>query len=265
MLKGVYTAKKKNGTEYFRSNITYKGKHISLGSFDTELEAYEAYLEGGDLITRSNIDIETAFRACKRLSFEKIVVLLNYRDNKLYIGNPIYLRKNYFSYYLSKNEELKFDIDDLFYYSSHKILRRQNHLYVNDYGMQYRILERYGIHAHSVPNRDYKFANGDVTDYRYSNILLLNPYHGVTTIQDDIHTKYICKIHINGYYKIGTFSNETDAAIAYNKAVDFALKHGIEKNFPVNFIEHLTPKEYAERYACVKLSKSYLRFLNDLS
>ena len=29
-----------------------------------------------------------------------------------------YARKNYFSYYLSIHRELKFDIDDLFYYSS---------------------------------------------------------------------------------------------------------------------------------------------------
>ncbi len=262
MLKGVYTAKKKNGTLYYRSNITYKGKHISLGSFDTELEAFEAYLEADEVINRDEINLETAFRVCKRLSFEKIVILLNYRDNKLYIGNPIYLRKNYFSYYLSKNEELKFDIDDLFYYSSHKILRRQNHLYVNDYGMQYRILERYGIHAHSVAGRDYEFVNGDRLDYRYSNILLLNPYHGVTIIRDDLNTKYVSRIHINGYYKLGTYTTDTDAAIAYNKAVDMAIGHGLNKNFPVNFIEEMSPGEYAVRYASIKLSKAYLNYLN---
>ena len=36
MLPGVYQAKKKDNTIYFRSSITYSGKHISLGSFDTE-------------------------------------------------------------------------------------------------------------------------------------------------------------------------------------------------------------------------------------
>ena len=44
MLSGVYQAKKKDDTIYFRSSITYSGKHISLGSFDTEEMAHEAYL-----------------------------------------------------------------------------------------------------------------------------------------------------------------------------------------------------------------------------
>ena len=54
----------------------------------------------------------------------------------MYIKTPIYLRRNYFSYYFSKNEEYKFDIDDLFFYSQHKILRRGGRLFVNEYGMQ---------------------------------------------------------------------------------------------------------------------------------
>ena len=56
----------------------------------------------------------------------------------------------YFSYYLSENEELKFDIDDLFYYSNHKIMRRGGHLFVSDYGMQISILSRYEIMLHKV-------------------------------------------------------------------------------------------------------------------
>lgn len=68
----------------------------------------------------------------------------------MYIKTPIYLRKNYFSYYLDISHELKFDIDDLFYYSEHRILKRQGHLYVNDYGMQVTLLNRYGIQPHAV-------------------------------------------------------------------------------------------------------------------
>ena len=34
------------------------------------------------------------------------------------------------SYYLSPSHVLKFDPDDLFYYSSHKIMRRGNHYFV---------------------------------------------------------------------------------------------------------------------------------------
>ncbi|MFR1029216.1 MAG: hypothetical protein ACLSD6_08540 [Clostridium sp.] len=39
MLPGVYQAKKKDSTIYFRSSISYSGKHISLGCFDTEEKA----------------------------------------------------------------------------------------------------------------------------------------------------------------------------------------------------------------------------------
>ena len=39
MLPGVYIAYKKNGTAYYRASITYRNKHISLGSFHTEEDA----------------------------------------------------------------------------------------------------------------------------------------------------------------------------------------------------------------------------------
>ena len=43
MLPGVYLATKKDGTVYYRSSITYRSKHISLGSFSTEEDAHCAY------------------------------------------------------------------------------------------------------------------------------------------------------------------------------------------------------------------------------
>lgn len=73
---------------------------------------------------------------------------MNFRDNGVYIKTPIYLRRNYFEYFLSPTLILKFDIDDLFYYSSHRIQKRGGHLFVSDYGMQYNILSRYGIKSH---------------------------------------------------------------------------------------------------------------------
>lgn len=85
------------------------------------------------------------------LSFDKAVCLLNFRDNHLYFHNPIYLRKGYFSYFLSDDMELKFDIDDLFYYAGHRIQKRQGHLFVSDYGMQYSILSRYGSNPMQLP------------------------------------------------------------------------------------------------------------------
>ena len=173
MILGTYQAVKKDGTIYYRSNITYKNKHISLGSFSTEEEAGETYKEALFLLS-SDIKLDEIMDSIHYLSFEKSVILLNFRDNGLYIGKPIYLRKNYFSYYLSETKELIFDIDDLFYYSSHKILQRKGHLYVNDYGMQVTLLSRYGIKNHAVCNRDYYFANGDTQDFRYANIIIKN-------------------------------------------------------------------------------------------
>ena len=45
MLPGVYQAVKKDGTIYYRSSITYQGKHISLGSYSTEEEAHRASVD----------------------------------------------------------------------------------------------------------------------------------------------------------------------------------------------------------------------------
>ena len=42
-LPGVYTAKKKDNSIYYRSSITLCGKHISLGSYPDEWSAHLAY------------------------------------------------------------------------------------------------------------------------------------------------------------------------------------------------------------------------------
>lgn len=261
MKPGVYQATKKDGTIYYRSNITYQNKHISLGSFSTEDEASQAYLEACKLLS-STIKLEEISEQFTYLSFEKAICLINFRDNRLYISNPIYLRKNYFSYYLSEDKELKFDIDDLFYYSSHKILQRKGHLYVNDYGMQVTLFSRYGIRNHSVCNRDYYFANNDVNDFRYSNIVIVNPYYGVFRFQTPQGVyRYRVKLHINGNFTIGVYSNEIKAAIAYNKAVDLAKSYRIPKNYPENYIMDISPKEYADIYMKLKISEKFIAYL----
>lgn len=264
MLPGVYKAVKKDGTVYYRSNITFRNKHISLGSFPEETLAADAYREAGGLLADVSCSLENIDFCDYLLSFDKIVTLINFRDNGFYIKTPIYLRKGYFSYFLSPSEELKFDIDDLFYYSSHKIMRRQGRLFVNDYGMQLSIASRYGIRAHAVAGRDYFFVNGDSLDYRYSNILVQNPYHGVSRVERNGKVRYKTAIHINGVYVIGTYSSEINAAIAYNKAADLAKKYGIEKNFPENYIVDITAKEYAERYTKLSISKKYINYLETL-
>lgn len=84
-----------------------------------------------------------------------------------------------FYYYLTPHHVLKFDLEDLFYYSSHKIMRRGNHYFVSDYGMQLTLTSRYGIKSYAVPGRDYCFRNGDPTDFRRENLQIHNIYHGV--------------------------------------------------------------------------------------
>ena len=74
-------------------------------------------------------------------------------------------------------------------------------------------------------------------------------------------TKYRAVIHINGNFIIGTYSSEEKAAIAYNKAVDLAKNAGINRNFPENYIDTLSPKDYADIYTKIKVSKRYLEYL----
>ncbi len=260
MRPGVYATRKKNGEPYYRSSITYQNKHISLGSFPTEEEAARAYADAARIL-RGQDAMEDAFSLQSPLSFGKVVSLMNFRDNHIYFKNPIYLKHDYFIYYISRNDELKFDIDDLFYYSSHKIMRRKGHLFVNDYGMQTNILSRYGIKNYAVAGRDYYFANEDPGDFRYSNIIIVNKYYGVTRQSSKGKVSYKARIHINGYHAIGNYPCEEYAAIAYNKAVDLAKKHGIAANFPQNYIEHYSPREYATVYRAIEISKKYVDYL----
>lgn len=278
-LAGVYEAYKKNGERYYRSSITYKGRHISLGSFENADFAHHAYVEADAVLQKPDLysidNLESCFSAeismpenAKKLfakidflSFEKAVILLNFRDNNMYFHCPIYLYKNYFHYYLAPDYRLTFDKEDLFYYSSHKIMRRGNHLFVADYGMQVTIASRYGIRNFAVKDRDYRFINQDDTDFRYANIEIINPYHGVFREGPFGNYRYRVLIHIKGNYLIGIYDQIETAAIAYNKAADLCHQNGIMKKFPVNYIESLSPKIYAEIYSKVTISDSFLRML----
>lgn len=264
MLPGVYTAQKRDNTIYFRAGITYRGKHISLGSYDAEGLAHAAYREAGRILSDSSCTLETLLShenlSASVLPFEKQVCLLNFRDNHIYFKNPIYLYKNYFLYLLAPEDELKFDVDDLFYYSSHKIMRRGGHLFVSDYGMQVTILSRYGIKNFAVAGKDYCFVNGDSTDFRYSNIQVLNPYYGVSRFERKGQTLYKVRLHIKGTHVVGVYPSQELAAIAYNKAVDLAKAHGINKNYTPNYLAELSPRAYAEYYTQVEISPRLLEY-----
>ncbi len=251
--QGVYTAYKKDKTLYYRASITYINKHISLGSYNTCEEAHKAYLLGKDILY-SDVSIHD-YPNNSILAFEKWVTLINYRDNHIYIKTPIYMQKNYFEYHLTKDKCLLFDIDDLFYYSNHKIMQRNGYLFVADYGMQTNILSRYGIKNYAIEGRDFTFANGDSNDYRYKNIIIINKYNGVYRIEKKGFYVYKAKIHINGDYIIGTYSDEVKAAIAYNKAIDILREKGINKNYTPNYIPNLSAIQYASIYNNIRISK----------
>lgn len=252
--EGVFSATKKSGEVYFRASLTYRRKHISLGSFSTPEEAHRAYLAGLQLLSDTSLAL-TDYRKTSPLSFEKWVCLLNFRDNGIYLGNPIYMGQKLFYYYLSPTHILKFDLDDLFFYSSHKIMCRGNHYFVADYGMQLNIASRYGIKNYAVPGRDFRFINGDCTDFRRENLEIHNIYHGVEAKQlKNGQYIYTVRIHIKGNYVVGKYPTETEAAIAYNKAIDILQKNGLRKNFTPNYIDDISPSKYAEIYSKLEIS-----------
>ena len=252
-LSGVYTAKRKDGTTYFRASLTYRNKHISLGSYDQEQEAHETYLCGLQLLSDSSCTLDD-YDVSSPLSFSKWVSLINFRDNGIYMNTPIYIRPRFFYYYFSPSDFFIFDMDDLFYYASRKISHRGGHYFVADYGMQINIMSRYGIKNYAVENRDYRFINGNRHDLRYENIEILNRYNGVCAISQKGKPRYQVKIHVKGNVTVGTYATEAEAAIAYNKAIDLLKKAGVDKAYTPNYMEGMSPAVYADLYASVKVS-----------
>lgn len=262
-LSGTIQGKKKDGTIYYRSSVTYQSKHISLGSFPTEEQAHTAYLEAKSLLEHKRIFSPDDYDSSlfPTLPFGKWISLINFKNNGIYIKTPIYLRSNFFSYYLSQTDVLLFDVDDLFYYSNHTIMRRGNHLFVAEYGMQTNIHSRYGIRNFARPGIDYRFVNGDTRDFRYSNIEILNPYQGVTNTGTENQPVYTAKIHIHGDFIIGKFDTREEAAIAYNKAADYLSSQGLKKNFEKNYIEDYSPEKYRKIYQQIILPDKIKHYL----
>ena len=131
---------------------------------------------------------------------------------------------------------------------------RGRHFFVADYGMQVNIANRYGIKNYAVMGRDYRFVNGDPYDFRYENIEIYNTYHGVIKKNTKKGIRYVSRIHINGNYTIGTYTTDTEAAIAYNKAIDILKKAGVTKNFTPNYLDGLSPSAYADLYTKIHIS-----------
>ena len=265
-IKGVFEATKKDGTKYYRASLTYLGKHISLGSFLVQTHAGKAVEIADEILNNPNITIDSfindyhdilASDTDSFISLDKVISLINYRDNKIYIANPIYIYNKYFYYYLSVDKILKFDADELFFYSSHKIMYRGNHLFVSDYDSQLNILSRYGIRPHSILGKDYLFKNGDRYDFRITNIEIINKYYGVSKLKKRSKKSYKAVIHIKNNFTIGYYESPIIAAIAYNKAADILNKKGYSKEYPRNDISimGITKLSYIDTYNSVSISE----------
>ncbi len=262
LMPGVFAARKKNGAVYYRSSITFHSKHISLGSFDTESGAHEAYLDALNLIKSGEplVPEDYSKKICKALSFKKWVALTNFKNNGIYIKTPIYLKNTFFYYYISQNDVLIFDADDLFYYSNHSIMRRGGHLFVAEYGMQTNIASRYGIRGFARPGTDFIFVNGDCRDFRYENIKVFNAYQGVTVEKNGGLPDYAARIHVNGNILVGRYPSLIQAAVAYNKAADALGARGVKKSFKKNYIEELSADEYMKIYDEIEISEKISKF-----
>ena len=259
IMPGVFEARKKDGTIYYRSSLTHKGKHISLGSYSTMEDANRAYQEGVILLRDGAYTIDFLPKHFL-LPFSKVISLLNLRDNGLYCKNPIYLMPTYFLYYINEQEAYLFDRDDYFFYAAHKIQKRGGYLFICHYGSQYSILKRYGIHQHAVAGRDYIFVNGNPHDYRYSNIRIINHYAGVLSHSKNGIDSYKVYIHVNGNLLVGTYATELEGAIAYNKAADILQSRGFSRQYVKNYIEGLSKHEYKAIYDSLIIADAIASF-----
>lgn len=253
-LPGVTKSTRKDGTIYYRSSITIKTKHISLGSFSTEEAAGKAYREAVAILRENSYQLED-YSHDFALEFTKFVILLNYRNSGIYFKTPIYLQRGFFYYYLSPERYLIFDREDLFFYANHKLQIRGGYYFICDYGSQYSILSRYGIKSYAKKGTDYIFVNQNEYDFRYENLKVINEYMGVTQKYQDNQVFYECVIHIRGNVLVGRYPDKVSAAIAYNKAVDILAIQGIQKKYIKNYIHSYSAEEYHNAYQKIKISK----------
>ena len=91
------------------------------------------------------------------------------------------------------------------------------------------------------------------------NIIILNRYRGVHQFAEKGFVKYKTVIHVKSNYVVGKYNTEAEAAIAYNKAADILLKNGIKKQFQQNYVEDLSPSQYADIYMKLKVSPKIQR------
>ena len=212
----IYPQTKGNILNY-KVYFTYEKKKIYLGIYHSYPEA-EAALASANKIM--HLPFGTIDFTHPLIDYKKYVCLCNLRDHKVYIKNPIYLQDNYFYYYLSQDIILTFDMKDLFFFSTYKICKRGNYLYIQDTISQQNLLSRFGIPNHSVVGRDYVFKNNNPYDFRRDNLQIISTYKGVVKKTKGTETFYVASIYTDKTLVLGHYDSEIKAAIAYNKAID---------------------------------------------
>ena len=115
-------------------------------------------------------------------------------------------------------------------------------------------MSRYGIKPYAREGKDFRFINGDSTDFRRENLEILNRYHGVSHEYKNGKYLYTVRIHVRGNYLVGRYTDELEAAIAYNKAIDILKRNGVTRNYTPNEIYGIAPSKYAEIYTKVQIS-----------
>ncbi len=241
----------KNAIMRYKVYLLHQSKKIYLGLYSTK-ELAENALHEATCVMENPIDV--THYTCSFISYKKFISLCNFRDRHVYIKNPIYIYDNYFCYYLSQDVVLTFDMKDLFFFSTYKVCKRGNYLYMQDSITQQSILTRFGIPPHSVYGVDYQFKNGCMYDFRRDNLEIINSYKGVTRRQIKDKLIYVAKIFVHQNIIIGHYTSELEAAIAYNKAIDILLEKGIQRDYIKNSIPYLTLSEYNEIYNKLAIS-----------
>ncbi|PHV71238.1 hypothetical protein CS063_05980 [Sporanaerobium hydrogeniformans] len=240
-----------NGQTVYRLYFVHHAKKLYLGYYKTESDA-QAALKEAQTIMQGNFSLldYTPYY----IPFKKYISLCNFRDNKVYIKNPIYIYPRYFCYFLSPSLKLTFDMKELMYFSSYKIFKRGNYIYTQDAITQQSILSRFGIPPHSVMGVDYRFKNEDCYDFRAENLEIFNSYKGVSKEEAHGQIFYSARIFVKHNLIIGHYQTELEAAIAYNKAIDLLKSKGFTRDYIKNEIAYLTLPEYKEIYDRLSIS-----------
>jgi hypothetical protein len=249
----IYPITKNNQITY-RVYYPYYKKKIYLGLYKDLASATHAY-DYVDQIMHSQKNLATCVQTSKAfISFHKLIILLNYRDTKLYFNKPIYLDGYFFSYYLDENTKLIFDKEDLFFFSTHTLGKRGGYLYVENGISQTSLLSRFGIPNYSKVGKDYFFKNENPLDFRRENLIVNNTFIGVSKEIKYKKEVYVARITLKNTLIIGYYETATQAAIAYNKAAMLLMDKNPKKQYTLNTLDYLTASEYSQIYESVAVS-----------